>query len=148
MGIEQTIDRIDLQILPSHQALKERAESMELGNREFAELLKAKEAQMEKQRVQIQKMEAEQQALQIRLEAERPDTMREQELERLRTELVSATESARRLFGAAIEAETEQGETVDTRGMGTKLLLLDNKSLICQLLTLIIGYFPKTKLFE
>jgi hypothetical protein len=45
----------------------------------------------------------------MQLQHTQPDEQKEAELERLRLELVSATETARRLFGAAMDEEEEAG---------------------------------------
>uniref|UniRef100_A0A914HVZ5 Uncharacterized protein n=1 Tax=Globodera rostochiensis TaxID=31243 RepID=A0A914HVZ5_GLORO len=92
------------------KALKERSVSVELSGKEFGDVMQAKDVLLEKQRVQMQRIEAELDECRFHLEtAIKPDHQKEEELERLRLELMKATETARKLFGVALMEEGEKG---------------------------------------
>ncbi|KAL3101975.1 hypothetical protein niasHS_003384 [Heterodera schachtii] len=103
------------------KALKERTLNVQMSSREFVEVVQEKDALLEKQRVQLQQTKAELEQCRLSLEtAIRPNEQREEELDRLRVELINATEAARKLFGVEALAGEEQMDDGDAaRAEGT-----------------------------
>uniref|UniRef100_A0A915CVB1 Nucleoprotein TPR n=1 Tax=Ditylenchus dipsaci TaxID=166011 RepID=A0A915CVB1_9BILA len=87
--------------------LTERQQHVSSFSNEFHTVLQSKNAQIEQLRERAQKNELEIEELRARLELHQNQD-REEELERLRHELVSATETARKLFGDAMVLEEQE----------------------------------------
>ncbi|KAL3117782.1 hypothetical protein niasHT_009828 [Heterodera trifolii] len=109
------------------KALKERTLNVQMSSREFVEVVQEKDTLLEKQRVQLQQTKAELEQCRLSLEtAIRPNEQREEELDRLRVELINATEAARKLFGVetlAGEEQMDDGDAARAEGAARELRL-------------------------
>ncbi|KAI1722229.1 hypothetical protein DdX_04538 [Ditylenchus destructor] len=101
------------QLAEKDSKLTESVDEAKMSDEEMRKLLQTKNAQIEQLRDTLQSNELEIEELRARLELQH-NPEREEELERLRTELVSATQTARKLFGAAmLEADSAAQQTAD-----------------------------------
>ncbi|KAL3110050.1 hypothetical protein niasHT_015653 [Heterodera trifolii] len=109
------------------KALKERTLNVQMSSREFVEVVQEKDTLLEKQRVQLQQTKAELEQCRLSLEtAIKPNEQREEELDRLRVELINATEAARKLFGVealAGEEQMDDGDAARAEGAARELRL-------------------------
>ncbi|KAI1731189.1 hypothetical protein Ddc_03922 [Ditylenchus destructor] len=101
------------QLAEKDSKLTESVDEAKMSDDEMRKMLLIKNAQIEQLRDTLQRNELEIEELRARLELQH-NPEREEELERLRTELVSATQTARKLFGAAmLEADSAAQQTAD-----------------------------------
>ncbi|KAL3110831.1 hypothetical protein niasHT_014768 [Heterodera trifolii] len=109
------------------KSIKERTLNVQMSSREFVEVVQEKDTLLEKQRVQLQQTKAELEQCRLSLEtAIRPNEQREEELYRLRVELINATEAARKLFGVealAGEEQMDDGDAARAEGAARELRL-------------------------
>ncbi|KAI6225712.1 hypothetical protein M3Y95_00726000 [Aphelenchoides besseyi] len=85
--------------------ITDKEQTVDVSSRQTEELLRTKDAQIQRLREANQRYESELEELQTRFKMEHGDDKeREEELERLRLELVEATKLARELFGQPLES--------------------------------------------